>query len=108
MLLIEIFDILKGKVTQSERTDFFSYKKCGVSLNDLISVDAVQLDLLALAVYCHDEQLMSVIDSLNKRYGSGTIRFASEGIKQDWKMRSDLRSPRYTSRWDELLVVKAN
>jgi DNA polymerase V len=86
----------------------FSYKKCGVSLNDLSSVDAVQLDFLAPAVDCHDEQLMSVIDSLNRRYGTGTIRFASEGMRQDWKMRTDLRSPRYTTRWDELLVVKAN
>jgi DNA polymerase V len=84
----------------------FSYKKCGVSLNDLSSVDAVQLDLLTAAVDPPDEKLMAVIDSLNRRYGSGTIRFASEGIRQDWKMRSDLRSPRYTSCWDELLVVK--
>ncbi|MBD2176711.1 Y-family DNA polymerase [Pseudanabaena sp. FACHB-1998] len=88
--------------------DGFSYKKCGVSLNDLSSVDAVQLDFLAPAVDRHDEKLMEVMDSLNKRYGSGTIRFASEGMKQDWKMRSDMRSPRYTTRWDELLVVKAN
>ncbi|MEA5480576.1 Y-family DNA polymerase [Pseudanabaena galeata UHCC 0370] len=85
----------------------FSYKKCGVSLNDLSSVDAVQLDLLTAAVDPPDEKLMEVIDSLNRRYGTGTIRFASEGIRQDWKMRSDLRSPRYTSCWDELLVVKS-
>ncbi|MFZ4555721.1 MAG: DUF4113 domain-containing protein [Pseudanabaena sp.] len=37
-----------------------------------------------------------------------SIRFACEGIRQDWKMRTDMRSPRYTTRWDELLVVKAN
>ena len=85
----------------------FSYKKCGVSLNDLSSVDALQLDLLSPAIDRHDEKLMSIIDSLNNRYGNGTIQFASEGIKQEWKMRSDLRSPRYTSRWDELLVVRA-
>jgi DNA polymerase V len=88
--------------------DGFSYKKCGVSLNDLSSVNAVQLDFLAPAVDVHDEKLMAAIDLLNRRYGSGTIRFASEGIRQDWKMRSDMRSPRYTTRWDELLVVKAN
>lgn len=87
--------------------DGFSYKKCGVSLNDLSSVDAVQLDLLSVAVDRHDEKLMSVIDALNTRYGSGTIRFASEGMRQDWKMRTDMRSPRYTSCWDELLVVKS-
>lgn len=87
--------------------DGFSYKKCGVMLNDLSSVDAVQLDLLSLAVNSHDEKLMSVIDALNKRYGSGTIRFASEGMRQEWKMRSDMRSPRYTTNWNELPIVKA-
>jgi DNA polymerase V len=86
----------------------FSYKKCGVSLHDLSSVDAVQLDLLSPAVDVPDERLMEVIDSLNRRYGSGTIRFASEGMRQEWKMKTDMRSPRYTTRWDELVVVKAN
>ena len=85
----------------------FSYKKCGVSLNDISSVDAVQLDFLAPAVNLHDERLMSVIDLLNKRYRTGTIIFASEGMRQSWKMRTDMRSPRYTSCWDELLVVKS-
>ena len=86
----------------------FSYKKCGVSLNEISSVDAVQLDFLAPAVDLHDERLMSVIDSLNKRYGTGTIRFASEGMRQSWKMRTEMRSPRCMSCLDELLVVKAN
>jgi DNA polymerase V len=80
--------------------------KHSLSLNDLSSVDAVKLDLLSPAVDRHDEKLMAVIDELNKRYGNGTIRFASEGIRQDWKMRTDMRSPRYTNNWDELLVVK--
>ena len=66
----------------------------------------MQLDLLSPAVDRHDEKLISVIDALNRRYGSGTIRFASEGMRQDWKMRTDMRSPRYTTHWDELLVVK--
>jgi DNA polymerase V len=85
----------------------FSYKKCGVSLNDLSSVDAVQLDLLSPAVDLLDERLMAVIDSLNRRYGNGTIRFASEGMRQEWRMRSDLRSPRFTTNWDQILVVKS-
>ena len=66
-------------------------RKCGVSLNDISSVDAVQLDFLAPAVDFHDEKLMTVIDSLNSRYGMGKIRFTSEGMRQDWKMRTDLR-----------------
>ncbi|WP_072143621.1 Y-family DNA polymerase [Pseudanabaena sp. 'Roaring Creek'] len=87
--------------------DGYNYKKCGVSINELSSVNTVQLDLLSVAVNHRDEKLMSVIDDLNRRYGIGTVRFASEGIGRPWKTRSDMRSPRYTSCWDELMVVSA-
>ena len=30
------------------------------------------------------------------------VKFASSGLSRDWKMRKEFRSPRYTSRWNEL------
>ena len=35
-----------------------------------------------------------------------TLKFAAAGTKRDWKMRQELRSPRYTTRWDELFEIK--
>ncbi len=35
-----------------------------------------------------------------------TLKFAAVGTKRDWKMRQELRSPRYTTRWDELFEIK--
>jgi DNA polymerase V len=40
--------------------------------------------------------------------GRDTIAFASQGIERPWKLRADLRSPRYTTRWDELPVARAS
>lgn len=40
---------------------------------------------------------MQVTDQINKVWGSGTIRSAAIGIEQPWKMRADMRSPRYTT-----------
>ncbi len=61
--------------------------------------------------YYYDSQrrkkLMKIIDELNARYGSDTVRFAAAGIEQPWKMRQTLRSGRFTTRWKELPVVKA-
>jgi DNA polymerase V len=51
------------------------------------------------------EKLMQVIDQLNAQYGRHTIKFASAGVKQPWITKSDRRSPRYTTCWDELLTV---
>ena len=34
------------------------------------------------------------------------LRFAAEGLAQDWKMRQGRLSRRYTTRWDELPRVR--
>ncbi|CAN1209059.1 hypothetical protein TUMEXPCC7403_02470 [Tumidithrix helvetica PCC 7403] len=87
--------------------DGYKYKKCGVILSELSAAESVQLDLLSKAVDPHDEKLMAAMDSLNARFGTGAIKFASEGLQKPWAMKRDMRSPRYTSRWDELPIAKA-
>ncbi|CAN1212557.1 DNA polymerase V [Tumidithrix helvetica PCC 7403] len=87
--------------------DGFSYKKCGVILSELSAAESVQLDLLSNAVDPRDEKLMAAMDSLNARFGTGAIKFASEGLQKPWAMKRDMSSPRYTSRWDELPIVRA-
>jgi DNA polymerase V len=37
--------------------------------------------------------------------GSGTLRLASEGFRQTWKMKQGNKSPSYTTNWDELVYV---
>lgn len=54
-----------------------------------------------------DRELMSVVDSLNRRFGSGTVGFAASGMKRPWQMRCSWRSRRFTTRWDELQRVTA-
>ena len=50
-------------------------------------------------------QLMDVIDQINARMGKSTLRLASEGFRQPWKMKQGNRSPSYTTKWDELICV---
>ncbi|WP_292992612.1 DUF4113 domain-containing protein [Nitrosomonas sp.] len=49
---------------------------------------------------------MKVIVQINARMGKGTIKVASEGTNQLWKMKQGSRSPGYTTDWDELVAVK--
>lgn len=35
------------------------------------------------------------------------MRFAVSGLERPWWLKSQWRSPRYTTRWEELPVVKA-
>lgn len=52
------------------------------------------------------EKLMEVLDQLNAKDGKGALYFAGEGIQQQWAMKRDMLSPRYTTRYEDLLQVK--
>lgn len=51
-------------------------------------------------------KLSATVDAINSRLGRGTIFFAAAGTAQKWRMKRAMLSSRYTTRWDELLVVK--
>ena len=55
-------------------------------------------------------QLMAALDSLNERFGRGTLKLASAGAGVDprnWTMKRELRTPAYTMRWEDMPVVRA-
>ncbi len=48
---------------------------------------------------------LQAIDNLNQRYGKRTLHFAAEDLSSTWQPKHDLRSPRYTSDWQELPIA---
>jgi DNA polymerase V len=83
------------------------YKKCGVVLFNLTPADNYQLGFWEPERKNNGrDELYDAMDKLNKKYGSGTLRLAAQGIDQDWKMNSDFRSKCYTTNWNELMEVK--
>jgi DNA polymerase V len=75
-------------------------------LLELVPAATVQGDLWTAPDSAKAKALMRTVDRLNGNYGRGTVRFASTGFKQGWKLRSEQRSPHYTTDWDDLLVVR--
>lgn len=49
---------------------------------------------------------MAVIDRINAREGRGTVRLGRIPAAPEWAMRREMMSQRYTTRWDELMVVR--
>jgi DNA polymerase V len=47
------------------------------------------------------------MDEINEQVGRGTLRYGAEGLKQGWQTRAEQRSPRWTTQWGELPIVKA-
>lgn len=85
----------------------YRYKKAGVMLTDLTPVQQHQADLFDRKDHKRSRRLMAAIDAINTQMGAGTVRYAAQGANPDWRMRCARRSPRYTTRWEELQVARA-
>lgn len=83
----------------------YQYHKAGIMLLDIIPQSVKQFDLLLNVIDTKSDQLMCVIDRLNKEMGKNTVFFAAAGIKREWSIKCEKRSPRYTTRWKELPKV---
>ena len=62
---------------------------------------------MTTSLRCTSSRLMDALDRVNRTFGRQTLRFASEAIGEQWRTRARLRSPAYTTRWNELPRVKA-
>jgi DNA polymerase V len=83
-----------------------TYKKGGVILSNIVPDDSIQGNLFIPPEPNKNRMLMSMIDNVNFSMRNDLIKFAASGTTRNWKMRQELRSPRYTSRWEELCKVK--
>ena len=84
----------------------YRYKKAGVMLTLLSDKQARQMSIFDhAAVTQRSTKLMTALDMINRDYGHGTVRSGASGFTQRWAMRNENRSPRYTTRWDELPIV---
>jgi DNA polymerase V len=83
------------------------YKKAGILLMDLYPRAKAQPRLFEDRDLHAANKLMTLMDEINQVHGRGTLRIASASSMslnagRTWHLRSDQRSPRWTTRWDEL------
>jgi DNA polymerase V len=85
----------------------FHYQTCGVMLLDLCPATQVQADLFDPRDRARQARLVRALDALNTDYGARTVQVGDTGGSQPaWAMRQAFRSPRYTTNWKELPVVR--
>jgi DNA polymerase V len=93
----------------------FKYAKAGVMLMDLQPDSGVQgeLDLEdgdSLTDIADKARLMAALDTINSRYGRGTMTMASAGVEgkqKNWVMRQERMTPRYTTCIEDMPVARA-
>ncbi len=84
----------------------YLFKKAGVIVMEITPESQKQLNMFENSNPKHIS-LMKAIDDLNKIIGVTKVKLASQDIGRAWKMKQEKLSPRYTTRIDELLMIKA-
>jgi DNA polymerase V len=82
------------------------YLKAGVVLSGLVPDDSIQANLfLDKQVQQRRKLLMEAIDNINFSQRNDVVKYVASGLERNWKMRQEMRSKRYTTRWDELFEI---
>ena len=100
-------DLIKPAVKLVDKifTQGMHHKKAGVMLSGLVPDETIQANLFAEEKNTNKRLLMSMMDNVNFALRDDIVKFAASGTTRDWKMRVEMRSPRYTSRWEEIFEV---
>ena len=76
----------------------YLYKKAGVMLMDICSETVVQGSLFDKMDRKKHQRMMTVLDSINDRYGRNTLKYACMGDGKAWHIKQERLSPCYTTR----------
>jgi DNA polymerase V len=101
-------ELIKAAVQLVEQLfeDGKEYKKAGVMLSGLVPDASVQGNLFVPPSQNQNRFLMHTIDNINFSMRDEAVKFGSSGMNKDWKMRQELRSGKYSTRWGDLQKVK--
>ena len=83
----------------------FGYKKSGIRLSRITPATAVQGSLFDSVDRPKHKKLMAAIDRINAEMGRESVKLVSQGTLTDHTNREHL-SPQYTTRWEDIMVVK--
>lgn len=84
------------------------YQKVGVLISNLTDKNTQQMDLFhqpSEATLKKNERIMSIFDAVNYKYGRHTLYLAAEGAVKPWSMKQEMKSPSYTTQWNDLARV---
>jgi DNA polymerase V len=82
----------------------FRYSKAGIITDDLVPPPIPQRALFDNLDHERAAKVMAAMDEANRRWGRATVVPAAVGVakKSAFLTKFERRSPRYTTRWDEL------
>lgn len=100
--------LITARIIQELDQSFNRQQVChraNVLLYDLVPEQGIQADLLGyvdLDQAGRSQARLAAFDHIIARHGKGRIGYAAEKLSSKWEPKRQLRSPRYTTSWDEL------
>jgi DNA polymerase V len=83
-----------------------NYLKAGVMLGGLVPDESIQRNIFKACSGVHLRWLMEAMDNINSSMRDDVVKYVASGLKRNWKMRQQMRSRRFTTRWEELFEVR--
>ncbi|MES2827383.1 MAG: Y-family DNA polymerase [Bacteroidota bacterium] len=88
----------------------YRYQKVGIELRDLRPESQIQIDAFGDASESKQGKLqkaMAVIDKINENHGRNTIIHGAMGFEKKWAMRQEFLSRKFTTKIEDIIIVKA-
>ncbi len=82
------------------------YQKAAVMLAELVPLAERQASSFEQGDGERLARLTEAVDALNRKLGGRMVEHAALGTAQAWKMRSEMRSPNYTTNWKEIPAAR--
>ncbi|WP_061778808.1 Y-family DNA polymerase [Sphingomonas sanguinis] len=86
--------------------DGYAYTKAGILLDDL-TIASERPRTLFEGDSDRRDRLMAALDQVNGRFGKLTIVTAGQGFRRQWQLRSDMRSPAWTTNIADVPIATA-
>ena len=68
---------------------------------------AAQPDLFDTRNAARSRQLMTALDTINRRMGRDTVFYAGSGVRRDWKAFANMKTQHFTTDWRQVLTVRS-
>ncbi len=103
---LDLINISKRGLNKIYRPGY-EFKRAGIILCGILPREGKQIGLFDdTEIISKKESIIQAADSINKKYGREKIRSCAFGHNNSWVMRRAFKSPDYTTKWDELRVIK--
>ncbi len=85
----------------------YRYKKAGVMVSDIVPETTIQGSLFDRVDRGKQAEVMKTMDQINDKFGRDTVKLDVQGFDHQWYLKQEKLSKSYTTKWSDIITVKA-